>query len=251
MAALFCPNCGTKNDSTATPCTKCGFKLSGVSAPKFKGTMMLSSDQSVQDLVAEHRKQQAAGKSEEAAAQRAPSETPAPSSAKPLPPRANPAKKPMADTMLGVAPQVGGFRPVTAPLPASADPSGSATAKGDARTGPLPAADATSPTMPLPASEGPDAPSAGPTGTQPLAVAQPEEVASGHAPAEKPRPADGPEAAAAPEIADLVPPARPAAARPAAARLPSGSVTPLEVVLILATCGIYGIVLLIRQRRGS
>ncbi|MEY4550130.1 MAG: zinc-ribbon domain, partial [Pseudomonadota bacterium] len=36
VALVFCPNCGTKNDDTATPCKKCGFKLSGASAPKFR-----------------------------------------------------------------------------------------------------------------------------------------------------------------------------------------------------------------------
>src|SRR4051794_26210259 len=46
VALVFCPNCGTKNDDTATSCTKCGFKLSGASAAKFRGTMMLNTDQS-------------------------------------------------------------------------------------------------------------------------------------------------------------------------------------------------------------
>ena len=53
---MFCPNCGTQNDSAATPCKKCGFKLSGVSIPKFKGTMMLNSDQTVQELIDDHHR---------------------------------------------------------------------------------------------------------------------------------------------------------------------------------------------------
>lgn len=52
---VFCPNCGSKNESTATPCGSCGFRLAGVSAPKFKGTMMLSSDQAVKDLLEAHK----------------------------------------------------------------------------------------------------------------------------------------------------------------------------------------------------
>ena len=58
---MFCPNCGTQNDSAATPCKKCGFKLSGISVPKFKGTMMLNSEQTVAEMIEEHRKKQAQG----------------------------------------------------------------------------------------------------------------------------------------------------------------------------------------------
>lgn len=38
---LFCPNCGTQNDETATTCKKCGFNLKGAAAPKFKGTVLM------------------------------------------------------------------------------------------------------------------------------------------------------------------------------------------------------------------
>ena len=108
---MFCPNCGTKNDDTATPCKKCGFKLSGTSAPKFRGTMMLNSDQSVQEMVEEHRKKLAeAGQTPAPAAAGGPT-PPLPSvgSTPPKavlqPPRAALPKRRMG-TMLGVAPQV-------------------------------------------------------------------------------------------------------------------------------------------------
>ncbi|MCB9578083.1 MAG: zinc ribbon domain-containing protein [Polyangiaceae bacterium] len=38
---MFCPNCGTQNQDSATTCTKCGFNLKGAAAPKFKGTMLM------------------------------------------------------------------------------------------------------------------------------------------------------------------------------------------------------------------
>ena len=38
---VFCPNCGTQNEDSATACQKCGFNLKGAAAPKFKGTMLM------------------------------------------------------------------------------------------------------------------------------------------------------------------------------------------------------------------
>lgn len=126
---MFCPNCGTKNDDTATACTKCGFKLGGPAGAKFRGTMMLNSEQSVQGMVDEHRR-----KLQEAAAAREPAE--GPEGASPAPPEAvfkgalpgaGAAKRRMG-TMLGVAPQVGGVRPPdfyggpTPPLPSAVVP---------------------------------------------------------------------------------------------------------------------------------
>jgi len=125
---VFCPNCGTKNDDTATPCTKCGFKLSGASAPKFRGTMMLNSDQSVQDLVEEHRRKLAEGSADQESAEGpvtppSPSAQPAPDGPKSAlqPPRAGLPKRRMG-TMLGVAPQMGGITPPPTPLPPAASP---------------------------------------------------------------------------------------------------------------------------------
>jgi hypothetical protein len=127
---VFCPNCGTKNDDTATPCTKCGFKLSGASAPKFRGTMMLNTDQSVQEMVDEHRRKLTDGAATEEPAEGPsaplPHESPAPASAAReadpvLPPRAGLPKRRMG-TMLGVAPQVGGVQPSLTPTPPPPSP---------------------------------------------------------------------------------------------------------------------------------
>jgi hypothetical protein len=126
---VFCPNCGTKNDDTATTCTKCGFKLGGPAGAKFRGTMMLNTEQSVQGMVDEHRR-----KLQDAAAAREPAE--GPEGASPVPPEAvfkgpQPgagAPKRRMGTMLGVAPQVGGVRPPhfhggpTPPLPSAVEP---------------------------------------------------------------------------------------------------------------------------------
>lgn len=38
---MFCPNCGTQNPEAAQTCSKCGFHLKSVAAPKFKGTMLM------------------------------------------------------------------------------------------------------------------------------------------------------------------------------------------------------------------
>jgi hypothetical protein len=38
---VFCPNCGTQNPEAAQTCSKCGFHLKSVAAPKFKGTMLM------------------------------------------------------------------------------------------------------------------------------------------------------------------------------------------------------------------
>lgn len=127
---MFCPNCGTKNDDTATTCTKCGFKLAGP-AGAFRGTMMLNSEQSVQGMVDEHRR-----KLEEAAAARQSAE--GPDGASPAPPAvalqgsakiaAAGSPKRRMGTMLGVAPQMGGVKPPdffggpTPPLPSAVAP---------------------------------------------------------------------------------------------------------------------------------
>jgi hypothetical protein len=135
---VFCPNCGTQNESAATPCKKCGFKLSGVSVPKFKGTMMLNSEQTVQEMIEEHRRKQAAGGTSDRPKSRAsepppgrnpPSNPPPPGSvAAPRgavlqPPRAAAApRRRMGGTMLGVAPQGGGVAAPPVELTAAPPP---------------------------------------------------------------------------------------------------------------------------------
>jgi hypothetical protein len=152
---VFCPNCGTQNESAATPCKKCGFKLSGVSVPKFKGTMMLNSDQTVQELIDEHRRKQAQGTasdrpksraSEPPPSRNAASNPPPPPPGSPTapkgtvlqPPRAGAAaRRRMGGTMLGVAPQAGGLNPPRPELTATPPPVRSAevspVSPGDAR----------------------------------------------------------------------------------------------------------------------
>jgi len=111
---VFCPNCGTQNDSAATPCKKCGFKLSSVSAPKFKGTMMLNSEHTLQEQIEEHRRKQA----QDGAGERVRRASEPPRSSMPprgpvlQPPRAVAgSRRRMGGTMLGVAPQAGGVAP--------------------------------------------------------------------------------------------------------------------------------------------
>lgn len=128
--SVFCPNCGSKNETTATPCDDCGFKLGGVTAPKFKGTMMLSSDQSVKDLLAAHNEGNHDPEREPPLP--ASESSPPPSVRKgtmlgipAIPrPRTDERRKRVAGTMLGVAPQEGGTdpkAPLLAPSLASAD----------------------------------------------------------------------------------------------------------------------------------
>jgi nicotinate-nucleotide--dimethylbenzimidazole phosphoribosyltransferase len=131
---VFCPNCGTKNDETATPCKKCGFQLTA--APKFRGTMMLNSEQSVHDMVEEHRRKLAESGGASTPAEKPvgapaagapppPSSVPGAPKAVLQPPRAGLAKRRMG-TMLGVAPQIGGVQPPPevsgTPTPAPAGP---------------------------------------------------------------------------------------------------------------------------------
>jgi zinc ribbon protein len=110
---VFCPNCGAENKDTSAPCIRCGFKLSGLSASKFKGTMMLNSDESVQELIEAQRRKMQEGKTPEAAAPPEPSPPPADPGTPAAPdgggvPR--PRRKLGGATILGVAPQIGGFK---------------------------------------------------------------------------------------------------------------------------------------------
>lgn len=308
---VFCPNCGTQNDSAATPCKKCGFKLSGISVPKFKGTMMLNSDQTVAEMIEEHRKKQvqggAAEKTKARASEPAPRRNPG-SSAPPSslggprgpvlqPPRAAaPTRGRMGGTMLGVAPQVGGHAP---PGGGSAPPAGGAPAAGSAPAAPA----ATPPSTPTPEASPNEVAAladAAPTGSEPepfagtLQVpehpsepepppaAEPRPVArtrplaavepSGEAAAAEPSPAPNePATAETPE--PTPPPARAVAvtaplpavvpdepatdgdapATPLAQTQPPAPsrLTGLDIVLIICTCGLYGLVLWAKQRKPS
>jgi hypothetical protein len=293
---VFCPNCGTRNDDTATSCTKCGFKLSGASAAKFRGTMMLNSDQSVQEMVDEHRRKLAEGSAGQELANEppvpAPSASPPPGSvpgaAKLQPPRAGLPKRRMG-TMLGVAPQVGGVQPPATPTPpppspVPAQPESSPRSAPDPLGGTIafaavaPAARAAHPltagrTEAFPAA--PPAESANP-GHHPLAAGRTEafEALPAAAPAATVNPlaagrtetfaaeparalAGRTEAFAAPRAehepasASAAPPPRadrdslaPAAGLPQRLR-------PLDVFLIVITCGLYALVLWARQRKTS
>jgi hypothetical protein len=312
---VFCPNCGTQNDSAATPCKKCGFKLSGISVPKFKGTMMLNSDQTVQELIEEHRRKQAqGGAAEKKASIPAPKRSPG-SSAPPSalssprgpvfqPPRAA-SRGRMGGTMMGVAPQAGGVVPPAVgptrpaevpafppPVPPS-EPARSETAAIEHAEGalPVPAQAGPSPADPLagtvevaastppPAEDpgreaeslaeesaaepGPALPAAGTHATsaadrpRPL-PAVPIAKDAGNAESGAERRAASPELRAADTepprqraiAATAAMPAQPMVARATAvdSSLPA-RVRALDVVLIVCTFGLYGLVLLFRQRK--
>ncbi len=188
---MFCPNCGSKNDSAERPCDKCGFRLSGLQAPKFKGTIMLSSDQSVKDMLAAHRQQSEANRSQQASA--APQRSSA-SAAAEGPPR----RKKMAGTMLGVAPQVGGFSP---PPKRPAEPADAEPAAERRERGP----EKPAPALRMPSAAAERAFAHSPTGTQVSEAPPPSPISEIPIPA-RPEPqapervaeASGPEPAAAP-----------------------------------------------------
>jgi zinc ribbon protein len=296
---VFCPNCGTQNESAATPCTKCGFKLSGISVPKFKGTMMLNSDQTVQELIEEHRRkaqgaaaEKIKGRVSEPAPKRVPGSSAPPSSLGPRgpvlqPPRAAaPTRGRMGGTMMGVAPQAGGVMPPagarapaaplrTAPVaPPEVEPG-----RGDARAPGITArpeehqralpdpgpADAWAGTAQLPQLDPGAADERPPQASAPaLKATRPlEAVPSSDEPAFS-DPADGERASAdaaeAPEpvraraVALTAPlpqqPDRTASADLAeAARAVPPRLRALDLVLIVCTFGLYGIVLWLRRRK--
>jgi len=291
---VFCPNCGTKNDGVELPCKKCGFKLSGAAvAPKFRGTMMLHAEQSVQELIDEHRRKQAEEGEAEAppvavsgsgpeGSGGTPARAAAPlfgmpgtSKAGPVqPPRAGLPKRRMG-TMMGVAPQVGGVQPPeadallpgTTPTPPEAAPPAEAAALdplgGTVAVPVLP--------FPTPAAGGLLAgrtevfeavPAEPVPAVVPAAVEESEDARqeSASAAAVAPSPAlrrTEPLDSVAPKaprrtepLESVAPPARrteamDSVAPPARRR----RVRPLDVFLILITFGLYGFVLLARQRR--
>jgi len=305
---VFCPNCGTQNDSAATPCKKCGFKLSGVSASKFKGTMMLNSDQTAQDLVAEHKQKRAeAGLDAENKPPASPNPGANPGTVPPKavpsvpplgsgssvppqssglqrgvrsvlqPPRATTTKRRMGGTMLGVAPPAGGVIPPAPDLTATpppvravepalkAEPTlelGRAVPVGPAIDEPKGGPDPYAGTVAMGAAEEQqqDTPrlSPAPAGrSAPLAATS--ELVEEHSRHIEAAPATTDPEPARPVAAGRVPavtaplPAQPSAAEQnpredAPPSRPRG-IRPFEIVLIVATCGLYGIFLLIRQRK--
>ena len=297
---MFCPNCGTQNESAATPCKKCGFKLSGISVPKFKGTMMLNSDQTVAEMIEEHRKKQGQGgtaeKSKARASEPAPRRNPG-SSAPPSslggpkgpvhqPPRvAAPTRGRMGGTMLGVAPQVGGHSPTRGASAPGAPTPPEAPSSQPSRSEPAVHSEAAPVTPPPPSSPAPGAVTATletaarePTAEAP--DAEPAPVAPKSAPAVDTRADGDPSADADPAPDEATAPADPAVeVAPAPARavavtapLPQVSeqpllpeteptaalssskpapLSPLDIVLIVCTCGVYGLVLWAKQRKRS
>jgi len=281
---VFCPNCGTQNDSAATPCKKCGFKLSGISVPKFKGTMMLNSDQTVQGMIDEHRRNQQAGAALEGNKGRASEPPPArlPSSPPPArlpstppgagssqrgavlqPPRAavGSSKRRMGGTMLGVAPQAGGFAPPQVPVTAPVPQVPSVEASRNEAPEPL----ATGSVPPAAPDDGPADPLAG---TYRMPSVEPPAPEAAPAAVEEPAPAPRPTQplaaaaeAAAPEVARGRPlaataplPAQPdrVAARSADSAAPSSAarpLRPLDIVLLICTLGLYGLVLRARRKK--
>lgn len=260
---MFCPNCGTQNDSAATACKKCGFKLSGVSVPKFKGTMMLNSEQTVQEQIEEHRRKQAqAGSGEPVRRASEPPRSSLPPRGPVLqPPRAVVgSKRRMGGTMLGVAPQAGGIIPpdVAAARAAPAEPTRADTPVVEAPPSSEPA-DPLAATTELPVTQPPPGSSAlaseAPAEAATVdggaaAVAEPDEEAApgsgdGDA-AEEPARAERPIARTAPLPQHSAPPGSVDSQRSAPARL-----RPLDIALIIVTLGLYAIVLWIRQRKAG
>jgi len=281
---VFCPNCGTKNDDTATTCTKCGFKLGGPAGAKFRGTMMLNSEQSVQGMLDEHRR-----KLQEASAARESAE--GPEGASPAPPEAvfkaaqpvgTGAPKRRMGTMLGVAPQGGGLQPpnfygaptpplpsAVAPVPDGADAASAPDPLGGTLAFAVPPATAT----PAPSPAGTPASPLAPGRTEAFAApaVAPAAVAAGRteAFAAAPEPIPGPLAAqrGRTEAFDATPPPieqpsieqpsielAPAPRPSAESYTPAGvprRLKPLDVFLIVITLGLYALVLRARHRSAT
>ena len=297
---MFCPNCGTQNESAATPCKKCGFKLSGISVPKFKGTMMLNSDQTVAEMIEEHRKKQGQGgtaeKSKARASEPAPRRSPG-SSAPPSslggpkgpvhqPPRvAAPTRGRMGGTMLGVAPQVGGHSPTRGASAPGAPAPPEAPSSQPSRSEPAVHSEAAPVTPPAPSPRAPEglaatletaarepaAPDAEPAPDAPKSAPVVDTRADGDpsadadpAPDEAAAPADpAVEVAPAPARAVAVtaplpqvseqpqPPETEPTAALSSSKPPPARLSPLDIVLIVCTFGVYGLVLWAKQRKQS
>jgi hypothetical protein len=271
---VFCPNCGTENEEAATPCKKCGFKLRGVSAPKFKGTMLLNSDQAVQQLVQEARRRLEQGSSSDpghAPLPRSDGQSVAwgnqPAGLRTLngglhPPRVTSAR--VGRTMVGVAPQMGGYTPSSleadqaqaepvsdlgevAPAGSEAPPvSASEIASAEAEPAPKPEGFPALQALRLDGVAANDDPGPRPGGTVNEALAPAPLAAEGSSE----RATTAGELATAGENVTphiTAPPKRGGSLAPAL-DLPR-RVHPLEIVLVLLTFGLYGFVLWARQRK--
>jgi hypothetical protein len=308
---LFCPNCGAENKDTSAPCVRCGFKLSGVAASKFKGTIMLNSDETVQSLIEAQRRKLAEAAALDAAALNAAApeaaaldtaEPAGPNTASPPPPPDPNAAGPDANaggvprprrklggaTILGVAPQMGVARAVPpsgtpeprqhSPAPPAAAEAPTATQSAAAQRTSAPPADPHAPTEAMQAftpaaalgstAIGGTAPlAAGPeparVGTQPLqqSLAAPFQTqASARAevgiaapnqtvPLEQvPEPVVPDPAHATGPLPQNVRDAVEAARASSVPRIPK-SISAAEILLVIATCGVYGVVRLMRQRK--
>jgi hypothetical protein len=287
---VFCPNCGTQNDSAATPCKKCGFKLSGVSIPKFKGTMMLNSDQTVQELIDDHRKQAQGGAQERAKARASqPPPASAPSAPPPSigrrsavlqPPRAagGSAKRRMGGTMLGVAPQGGAVLPPQAPVAAPSPPQvpdvepsrseppeasagASATAAPDVLRPDEGPADPLAGTYQMPTSEPPTPASepeaAAPRATRPVAAAATPRATRPMAATSDPAlQGDNELPRGRPLAATAALPVQPEPVPASGAEPMSRAATPprlraLDILLLVCTLGMYGFVLRARRNKAA
>jgi hypothetical protein len=289
---VFCPNCGAENKDTSAPCIRCGFKLSGIGASKFKGTMMLNSDETVQDLIEAQRRKMQEAKTPEAAAPAAspPGADPGAAATDATGGVPRPRRKLGGATILGVAPQLGGFKGVgeagTLESPRHPTPTPAAVAE-PARTPSVPPADANAPTEAMQAfTPGASFPSFSSTaiGTAPQ-PALPEAVAPRGTQPLQQQPAAGPGNAAfmtqaSPRAAldaapgkdapsrtvplqqvpeppldpanttAPLPPQAPAPDDARASSLPAikKSISAGELLLVIATCGVYGIVRMLRRK---
>jgi hypothetical protein len=296
---VFCPNCGAENKETSSPCVRCGFKLSGVNASKFKGTIMLNSDETVQEMIEAQRRKMAEAAAAAAATDPTavppgnPNATPSPDAAAGGVPR--PRRKLGGATILGVAPQLGGFKagspsgtlesPQREPVAGSApEPTPEETRLPEPRRSSVPPADANAPTEAMQAF----APAAG-FGATAIGGTAPQPITPEPAPAGSTQPLQGSAAPSAtpfqtqasPRAAlDATPPnatvpleqlpdLRPHEPETGAAPLPphpSGGVeaeaervsslppvakglSASEVFLVIVTCGVYGVVRMLRQRK--
>lgn len=287
---MFCPNCGAENKDSNAPCQRCGFKLSGVSASKFKGTIMLNSDETVQELIeAQRRKLAEASGATGAKDPWAPAEganPPAGATPNPSSPNVPRPRRKMAGTLMGVAPPVGVLKP-GASAPQTPDVGASTPeAEGSAdepRRSSIPPRPSSAPPRPTPiprpspsnrpstppragvdptqamqafttAGAGEvaptlESPAVTKTSTQPDAPARapsvpPAALLNGRTvPIEQFQAAQaGSSDAARSTASDGVEPASTSAASTASPRL-----TASEIFLVVATCGVYGLVL--RKKR--
>ena len=125
---MFCPNCGTQNPEAAQTCSKCGFHLKSVAAPKFKGTMlMMNQSVSTPPPPAPGPRMSSSVPPPGAPAQRGGSGPPG------APPMGIPSK--LKGTMVGVAPMAG---PVRGPSPVAVPPAGAPYLAGPPAPGAMP-----------------------------------------------------------------------------------------------------------------